>query len=105
VRERYLERTGLDRPTAVTSIGLVQVAGALVHVTALTAIAAWLGDFTLAPFRAPPRVEILVAVTLGIALVGAVLTPPGRRRLLSPIRKRSDRCKPSRDDRLGRWRW
>lgn len=87
VRERYLERTGIDRPTAVTSIGLIQVAGGLVHVVALAAVAVGLGDFGVARFRTPPRVEVLAAVALGITLVGVTLTPPGRRRVLGPLRE------------------
>jgi glycosyltransferase 2 family protein len=87
VRERYLEHAGLDRPTAVTSIGLIQVVGAFVHVTALVTVAAWLGDFSAARVRTPPRVEVLVAVAFGITLVGVALTPPGRRRMLGPIRE------------------
>jgi uncharacterized membrane protein YbhN (UPF0104 family)/membrane-associated phospholipid phosphatase/tRNA A-37 threonylcarbamoyl transferase component Bud32 len=87
VRERYLERAAFNRPTAVASIGLIQVAGAFMHVTVLATVAAWLGDFTAARFRVPPRIEVLVAVALGIALVGVALTPLGRRRMLGLIRE------------------
>jgi undecaprenyl-diphosphatase len=87
VRERYLERAGIDRPTAVTSIGLVQVAGALVHLTALATVAVGLGNFDVVRLRTPPRLDVLVAVALGITLVGVTLTPPGRRRVLGPLRQ------------------
>jgi undecaprenyl-diphosphatase len=86
LRERYLERAGIDPITAVASIGLIQAAGAIVHVIALAALAAWFGDFALPPFQVPPRVEVAVAAAVVVALAGAALTPLSRRPVLRALR-------------------
>ncbi|MFN2557037.1 MAG: lysylphosphatidylglycerol synthase domain-containing protein [Nitriliruptorales bacterium] len=90
LRERFLERCGIDRPTAIAAIGLVQASGAVVHAAALVVIAAALGDLSaIGHFRVPPRLELLAVVGIGVALVGLVALPFGRRRLLSPLRHAS----------------
>jgi undecaprenyl-diphosphatase len=84
VNERYLEHNGLDRSEAVAGVGLKSVSGALVHVPALLILVPLagsdVGDVTL-----PDGWEVLVAVSVLLAVAGVVVWTPVGRRLRAPL--------------------
>jgi undecaprenyl-diphosphatase len=86
VNERYLEHNGLDRSEAVAGVGLKSVSGALVHVPALLVFVPLagsdVGDVTL-----PDGWEVLVAVSVLLAVAGLVVWTPVGRRLRAPLRR------------------
>jgi len=77
---RFLQRSGVDAPVAVASVGLNAVTGVVVHVALLIGFAFWTGSGGLGTIRWPSLVTILIAVAiLAMALALLVAIPAGRR--------------------------
>ena len=80
---RYLQRAGLDRPSAAVVVNTA--AGALVHVLALLVAAVLVGHTRLHAGHVPRGWPALVAVVAGLALGGLALwSPAGHRRVVTP---------------------
>ena len=85
VSVRYLERTGISRRQAVGAAAANTVAGAIVHVALLVAMAVLVGRGHIESVHLPDRWIALVVVVAGLAVAGLALgTVTGRRRLLEP---------------------
>lgn len=82
VNQRYLERSGVERPVAVAGIGLNMAAGLVVHMTSLTAVSAFLGFRSVNSVNLPVPWPYMVAFVVAMAVLGIiVLAPlPGMRR-------------------------
>ena len=81
---RYLERSGLERPQAVASVGLTSAAGFLVHCCGLITVGLALAVGRRIPFhhRLPSHWTPLVVAAVALAAVGLVLrTPVGQQRI------------------------
>ena len=82
---RYLQRAGMDRPTAVAAVAVNTAAGALVHVLGLLVAAVLIGRATLGAAHVPEGWPVLVALVAVLAGGGLALwSPLGRRRLVLP---------------------
>jgi uncharacterized membrane protein YbhN (UPF0104 family)/membrane-associated phospholipid phosphatase/tRNA A-37 threonylcarbamoyl transferase component Bud32 len=82
---RYLQRAGMDRPSAVNAVGVRTAAGVLVHLLGLLVALVLLARTRLHPSHIPERWPLLVglvAVLVGGGL--ALWTPLGRQRLATP---------------------
>ncbi|MET8651547.1 lysylphosphatidylglycerol synthase domain-containing protein [Nocardia aurea] len=81
VNERYLERSGVSRATAVAAIALTITSGAILHLVELAGVGLWLGQSRLLLASALPSGWVLliafvaVMTALGIA-VGVLLHRP-----------------------------
>jgi uncharacterized protein (TIRG00374 family) len=85
VNERYLERSGVERPVAIAGIALNMAAGLVVHTAGLMAVSALLGWRGVQRFSLPETWPILVALATVIAFLGIILLTrwPGARRQVS----------------------
>jgi undecaprenyl-diphosphatase len=93
--ERYLERSGVDRPAAVGTLGLTLAAGLVVHGAGLVIAAVLVGRQGLGHARLAAHWPVLVAVAVVLALVGALMpTAFGRRRLYEPLRRIAGEVRP-----------
>ncbi len=73
---RYLQRAGVDRPTAVSAVGVKTAAGALVHLLGLLMALVLVARTRLHPSHIPGRWPLLVGLVA--VLVGGGLAPmPG----------------------------
>jgi glycosyltransferase 2 family protein len=82
---RYLQRAGMDRPSAVGAVAVNTAAGALVHVLGLLVAAVLIGHTRLGAAHIPRGWPALVALAGMLAAVGLALwSPLGRRRLVFP---------------------
>jgi undecaprenyl-diphosphatase len=82
---RYLQRAGVDRPTAVTAVGVKTAAGVLVHLLGLLVALVLVARTRLHPSHIPawwPLLVGLVAMLVGGGL--ALWTSLGRQRLVTP---------------------
>jgi undecaprenyl-diphosphatase len=73
VNQRYLERSGVERPVAVAGIALNMAAGAVVHVMSLIAISALLGLRGIPAIHLPVPWQYLVALVAASALFGVIV--------------------------------
>jgi undecaprenyl-diphosphatase len=82
VNERYLVRSGVERPVAVAGIALNMAAGMVVHMTSLLAVSAVLGLRSGRSINLPVSWPYLVAFGVVIALLGNIILAllPGIRR-------------------------
>jgi undecaprenyl-diphosphatase len=86
--ERYLERSGVERPVAIGTLGLNMAAGFVVHFVGLVIAALVVERQGLGRARMAVHWPILVAVVGVLAVAGAVMrTAFGRRRLVEPLRR------------------
>jgi undecaprenyl-diphosphatase len=88
VNQRYLERSGVERPVAVAGIALNMAAGMVVHMTSLIAVSAMLGLRSAKSVDLPVPGPYIVAFVVVIALLGiivAVLLPGIRRKAMAAI--------------------
>jgi undecaprenyl-diphosphatase len=88
VNQRYLERSGVERPVAVAGIALNMAAGLVVHVTSLLVLGALLGLGSVKPVDLPLPWLNLVAIVVVMALFGSVvlvLMPGTRRKAITAI--------------------
>jgi glycosyltransferase 2 family protein len=81
---RYLQRAGLGRVEAASTLTVNTAAGLLVHVLALLGAAGWVARTGLGQVRLPHRWPVLVAVVLILAGTGCVMFLPRIRRQLLP---------------------
>jgi undecaprenyl-diphosphatase len=82
---RYLQRSGLDRSSAVAAVAVNTAAGVLVHVLGLLLAVALLGRTSTPTAHIPRGWPLLVGVVAVLAAGGLLLwSPLGRRRLLAP---------------------
>jgi glycosyltransferase 2 family protein len=85
---RYLQRSGLDRSTAVGAVAVNTAVGVLVHVLGLLLAVALLGRTTTPTAHVPRGWPVLVVLVAVLAAGGLLLwSPLGRRRLLDPTRR------------------
>ena len=83
---RFLEKSGVDGPTAVAGVGLNSVAGAIVHVVLIIVFFVWSGSQIGRAFKLPTNSKVLLAIPIVLAIAGAVLASRwGRRKLLRPL--------------------
>ena len=82
VNQRYLERSGVTRPVAVTGIALNMAAGFLVHMTSLIAVSTVLGLRSVQSVNLPDGWPFAAAFIASIAMFGIILLIllPGIRR-------------------------
>lgn len=88
VNERYLVRSGVERPVAVAGIALNMAAGFAVHVISLTAVSLLLGWRGMQEINLPSSWPILLGLATLIALltiIALALWPDARRRISAPI--------------------
>jgi uncharacterized membrane protein YbhN (UPF0104 family)/tRNA A-37 threonylcarbamoyl transferase component Bud32/membrane-associated phospholipid phosphatase len=82
---RYLQRAGLDRPTAVSAVGVKTAVGVLVHVFGLLVALVLVARTRLHPADLPGRWPLLVGLVAVLVGGGLVLWRAlGRQRLVAP---------------------
>jgi undecaprenyl-diphosphatase len=82
--ERYLERAGVERPTAIAALATSMAATSLIHIPALIVTATLLGMSGVEPVHLPKYWHLLAASALGLAILGGIVLlrwPAGRRKL------------------------
>jgi undecaprenyl-diphosphatase len=84
VNQRYLERSGVERPVAVGGIALNMAAGLVVHMTGLIAVSALLGLRSVKSVNLPVTWPYVVTLVVVIALLGIIVLF-----LLSGIRRKA----------------
>lgn len=92
VNVQFLQKQGVDRAVAVSSVGLNTAAGALGHLALLVVFAVWAGGSAFATFTLPdPQIFLAVAGALAVLGAAALLVPAWRsvvhRRLVPPLRR------------------
>jgi undecaprenyl-diphosphatase len=88
VNIRCLQRSGLTTPESVAAVTLVNVAGFIVHVLALAAVAGLLAGRAVEPVRLPHRGAVLIVFLAVTTLAGALFwSPLGRARVLPAARQ------------------
>jgi len=87
LNERYLERAGLPRPSALAAIGLNALAGAVVHALGVAVAIAALGRSGIGGAPLPRGFAVLVGVVVAFTLAGIVLLSPLRRRITGPLKR------------------
>jgi undecaprenyl-diphosphatase len=88
VNQRYLERSGVERPVAVTGIALNMAAGLVVHVASLLAVSALLGLRGVKPVYLPvpwPYIAAFVVVIASLGIIVLVLLPRVRRKAMAEV--------------------
>lgn len=87
LKVRYLQKSGVDAPVAVSSVGLNTIAGFAMHVVFLIVFFVWAGRSELDSVSLP-RWPLVLAVLVGVAVLVAVIgmIPPVRRWLHAKIR-------------------
>lgn len=85
--ERYLERSGLDRPTAVSALGTTMAATSMVHVPLLLLSTALLGIGGVEAVHLPRHWPLLAGAAVSLAALGVALAlrSQSARRLLQPV--------------------
>jgi undecaprenyl-diphosphatase len=73
LNQRYLERSGLGRASALAAITLKVLAGALVRLTIMLAVAALIGTSGVLPVAVPRAWPLLLAIALVAGLIGLIL--------------------------------
>jgi glycosyltransferase 2 family protein len=82
---RYLQRAGMDRPSAVGAVAVNTAAGALVHVLGLLVATALIGRARLGTAHIPKGWPALVGLVAALAIGGLALwSPAGHRRVVTP---------------------
>jgi glycosyltransferase 2 family protein len=82
---RYLQRAGMERPSAVGAVAVNTAAGFLVHVLGLLVAAVLIGHARLRADRIPEGWPALLALVAALVLGGLALwSPLGRRRVVAP---------------------
>jgi glycosyltransferase 2 family protein len=69
---RYLQKAGVDGPTAVAAVALDSVAGAVVHIVLLFVFFAWARQSSTTAFELPDSSKLLAALAILLALIGIV---------------------------------
>lgn len=80
---RYLQKCGVDPPSAGAAVGLNSLAGAIVHAVLLIVFFTWSGTDLADALPVPPASKLLLALAILAAIMGTVLaTRWGRRNVL-----------------------
>jgi undecaprenyl-diphosphatase len=87
LNERYLERRGVTRSAAIAAVSLNVVAGAVVHFVATMLALGFLGRAGIGGIKVPPKGYVLLGAVAALAVLGAFLLRPLRRRLEPPLRR------------------
>jgi uncharacterized membrane protein YbhN (UPF0104 family) len=88
VNQRYLERSGVERPAAVAGIALNMVAGLIVHMTSLVLVSTLLGLSSVRSINLPVPWPYMGAFVVASALLGIILLtllPDTRREAMAAI--------------------
>jgi uncharacterized protein (TIRG00374 family) len=88
VNERYLVRSGVDRPVAVAGIALNMAAGFAVHAISLMAVSLLLGWRGVQEINLPSSWPIMLALAIIMALLAVIilaLCPNARRKISAPL--------------------
>ena len=81
VSERYLERTGIPRATAIATVAVTVASGAVLHIVELAAVGMWLGRSRLLLTSAlPSGWKLLIGFVIVMTLLGVAVTVLLRRR-------------------------
>ena len=73
LNQRYLERAGLGRACALAAITLKVLAGAVMRLVIMAAVVALVGTSGVFRFEVPGTWPYLLAIALGVALIGLIL--------------------------------
>lgn len=85
---RYLEVSGLDRPSSVAAVALNAVAGVIVHTAALVVALILLGRTSVDTGRLPHGWALLVVVIAVLTVSGVIVwSVHGKKRWIEPARK------------------
>lgn len=88
LNERYLERQGIARASAIAAVGLSAAAGFVVHVAALGVAVVAFGRSSVRGFRLPTDWPLLVAAVVGAVALIALFGPSRwRRKLVAATRQ------------------
>jgi undecaprenyl-diphosphatase len=83
---RYLQKSGVDSPTAVSAVGLNSFVGGIMHIVLIAIFFAWSGTALTKAFKLPSGSKLLLILALLAAALGVVLTTGwGRRHLWSRL--------------------
>lgn len=90
---RFLEKQGIDRPVAVSGVGMNTMAGFVGHMTLLLVFLGWSGRDTFGGFRLPDPTWFVIGAAVVAALAGLAMTIRSTRRMvlddLVPILRRA----------------
>jgi undecaprenyl-diphosphatase len=82
---RFLERVGVSRAEAGTSVGVNALAGFAMHALLLVGFIVWTGRSDLGGFSLPAASTVLIVVVIVLIVIGIVLgVGPIRRRVMRP---------------------
>lgn len=83
---RFLQKCGVDPPSAAAGVGLNSLAGGIVHVVLLVGFFTWTGTELGQAFTLPSSSTVLLALAVVVAVVGVVLaTRWGRRTVIKRL--------------------
>jgi undecaprenyl-diphosphatase len=86
VNIRFLQKSGVETPVALTGVGLNSLSGFIIHMVLLAAFLVWAGADGLSAFHLPSGTTFLYitgAAVIGIAIFAAL--PPGRHLLVGKL--------------------
>ena len=90
---RFLEKQGIDRPVAVSGVGMNTMAGFVGHMTLMLVFLAWSGRDTFGGFRLPDPTWFIIGAVVAVALAGLAMAIASTRRMviddLLPILRRA----------------
>lgn len=79
---RFMQKSGVSTAVASTSIGLYSIVGAITHIGLLIMFSIWAGRTVDLTEFLPGRTALVIAVGIGLGIVGALLFVPKLRRFL-----------------------
>jgi undecaprenyl-diphosphatase len=82
VNIRFLQKSGVETPVAVTGVALNSISGVIIHMALLAVFLVWAGSSGLSAFKVPSS-TVFLYITAGVVVAIAVFLalPPGRRLL------------------------
>jgi len=90
---RFLEKQGIDRPVAVSGVGMNTLAGFVGHMTLMLVFLLWSGRDTYGGFRLPHPTWFVLGALIAVALAGLAMAVRSTRRMvideLVPILQRA----------------
>jgi undecaprenyl-diphosphatase len=86
VNIRFLQRSGVETPVAVTGVGLNSLSGVIIHMALLAGFLAWAGADGLSAFHLPSGTVFLYITAAAVIGIGVfAVLPPGRRLLATKV--------------------
>jgi undecaprenyl-diphosphatase len=79
---RYLQKSGLDSPTAVSAVGLNSFVGGIMHIVLIVVFFAWSGAALTKAFKLPSGSKLLLILAVLAAVLGVVLATRWGRRMV-----------------------